>query len=109
MSVDTCLPYEDSFVQHFSSESVAWKASITALPVDAIVPNSGISTAGEAYWQTFTPSILSYGLATDKARVVPLPPRCAEAGALCQLGEAGGDAGLCCTCVTMAEVAVFAI
>lgn len=93
----------------FSSASGAWKASIVASSVDAIVPGSGVSAAGVAYWRTSAPSVLAYDPATDKARVIRPPPGCAEAGALWQLGEAGGEGGLCCTCVTRAEVLVYCL
>ncbi|CAL9775050.1 unnamed protein product [Musa acuminata subsp. burmannicoides] len=94
----------------FSSVSGAWRqASAVAASADPIVPGSGVSAAGAAYWRTSTPAVLAYDPEADEARVILPPPRCGDASELWQLGKAGDDGRLCCACVTGSAVVVYCL
>ncbi|RWW01004.1 hypothetical protein BHE74_00018565 [Ensete ventricosum] len=94
--------------QIFSSPSGTWQeGSAVTASADPIVPCSGVSAAGVAYWRTAAPAVLAYDPEADKARVLPPPPGCVDAGGTWELGEAGEDGRLCCTCVTEPAVVVY--
>ncbi|WOK92283.1 hypothetical protein Cni_G00974 [Canna indica] len=93
----------------FSSVSGAWKASPVAASTDPIVPGSGVSAAGVAYWRTSAPAVIAYDPEAEEARVLLPPPGCKEADGRWQLGAAGGSGTLCCTCVTRSAVVVYCL
>ncbi|XP_009394621.3 uncharacterized protein LOC103980062 [Musa acuminata AAA Group] len=94
--------------QIFSSPSGTWQEWFAVTTsADPIVPCSGVSAAGVAYWRTSAPAVLAYDPEADKARVLPPPPGCGDAGGPWELGEAGEDGRLCCTCVTESAVVVY--
>ncbi|KAG1341908.1 F-box protein [Cocos nucifera] len=89
----------------FSSATGQWRSDPAPFPTDAIVPRSGVSAAGVAYWRTASLAVLAYDPATGATRIFPAPPGC---GGEWQLGEAGGGR-LCCARVTDSAVEIYAL
>ncbi|CAL9750920.1 unnamed protein product [Musa acuminata subsp. burmannicoides] len=93
--------------QIFSSPSGTWQEWFAVTTsADPIVPCSGVSAAGVAYWRTSAPQC-SPTIPRPTRRGCSAAPGCGDAGGPWELGEAGEDGRLCCTCVTESAVVVY--
>lgn len=90
----------------FSSARGAWCSSKVEFALAPIVPNSGVSCSGFAYWRTESRMILEYDVLADQARTLVPPAKPCEAGYRWQLGRAG-EKKLCCVLVMGSNLEVY--
>lgn len=81
----------------YDSSAGKWRIGPDRFPAGEILPSSGVSCGGAAYFRTETPSVVAYDDAAGVARVLPPPPRCWGSETRWELAE--GDGRLRCVCV----------
>ncbi|KAG6515820.1 hypothetical protein ZIOFF_026251 [Zingiber officinale] len=94
----------DFWFQTFSSASGEWCISDHQSPIDWVLPASGISVGGSAFWRSTMRTVVRYDPKSDRTSNL-LPPMGSESDARWEIGEMCGQ--LHCAVVTQMEVLVY--